>query len=280
MPELAMLLIGDTGRAEFHAAVTCLREQSVASAYDTIDSALARWDELAAEPDLILLLASRPGEFSHVAVDALMQRAPLARVVAVLGSWCEGETRSGAPWPGVARVYAHQAASRIERELTALRQGLCGGWGQAVTATDEERLLLDESSPLPPAAGCIVIHSHRAEMAEWLATACRAGGHDAVWLQTNADLPANATAAIYNGYQASDRELDEVRKLAEALGGAPVIALLNFPRADDVERMKAVGAVAVLGKPVLVDDLTTALALASTPPAPPRFTLREKLQNQ
>src|SRR5262245_46214259 len=60
------------------------------------------------DPDLILLVASRPGRFSAAEVEALHRRAPLARLVALLGTWCEGEVRSGHPWPGVNRIYAHQ----------------------------------------------------------------------------------------------------------------------------------------------------------------------------
>jgi hypothetical protein len=84
------------------------------------------------DPDLILLVASRPGRFSAAEVEALHHRAPLARIVGLLGSWSEGEVRSGHPWPGVTRIYAHQWQARLPRELAT--------W-QPRTASQIDRLL-------------------------------------------------------------------------------------------------------------------------------------------
>ena len=53
--------------------------------------------------------------------------APLARLCVVAGSWCEGETRSGRPWPGVWRVYAISGRS-ARRELAALAAGRPTVW--------------------------------------------------------------------------------------------------------------------------------------------------------
>ena len=63
-----------------------------------------------------------PGQFSCEAIDRIRTRAPLARLVGLLGSWCEGEVRSGQPWPGTIRIYAHQWPGRAEQELKRLEQ--------------------------------------------------------------------------------------------------------------------------------------------------------------
>ena len=68
-------------------------------------------------PHGIVLAQAYPGQFSPVAIDRLRNLAPLARLIAILGSWCEGEPRSGHPLPGVIRIYWHQAAERIRREF-------------------------------------------------------------------------------------------------------------------------------------------------------------------
>ena len=90
-------MLGDWEQAEFAAAVAYLQT--------SVDLSLT---PSANDPDLILLVASRPGRFSAAEVESLHRRAPLAKLVALLGSWCEGEVRSGHPWPGVTRIYAHQ----------------------------------------------------------------------------------------------------------------------------------------------------------------------------
>ena len=53
-------------------------------------------------PELIVMAQSRPGVFSAQWIERLRRSAPLAGVVALLGTWCEGETRSGRPAPGFA----------------------------------------------------------------------------------------------------------------------------------------------------------------------------------
>jgi hypothetical protein len=191
----------------------------------------------------------------------MMQLSPLARVVTVLGSWCEGEMRSGQPWPGVARVYWHQAAARLERELAAIHEGRASGWGLPVTATEEERLLAASGDAANGGAGLVAIHAADREMAEWLCAACRTIGYETVriGLRDNS-LAQPPVAVIYDGRQADERELQTVRNVVMALGSVPLIALLNFPRVSDLQQMQAAGAATVLGKPILIDDLLTALA--------------------
>lgn len=263
MPDLSILVIGDTQRDEFRDAVRCLEKHGPINVCSIPAGSGPPVDD-EAPPDLMVLLSSRPGEFSAAAVDRLMQNAPLARVIAVLGSWCEGEMRSGQPWPGVARVYWHQAAARLERELAAIHQGRASGWGLPITATEEERLLAAADGTTKSAAGLVVIHAAAIETAEWLCAACRSHGFEAVSIRSGI-VPSTLqpVAAIYDGCLADERELCVVRNLAVALEGAPLLVLLNFPRVEDHRRMQAAGAAMVLGKPVLIDDLISALAQAT-----------------
>jgi hypothetical protein len=68
-------------------------------------------------PDWIILAQQRPGEFRPCDVERLMARFPLAACIGLLGSWCEGETRTGRPLPGVHRIFWHQWQPRLERFL-------------------------------------------------------------------------------------------------------------------------------------------------------------------
>ena len=68
-------------------------------------------------PDLIVIAQTFPGQFSHQAVERLRRLAPLARVVGLMGSWCDGEMRTGSPWPAVVRTYWRQWTARCHRQL-------------------------------------------------------------------------------------------------------------------------------------------------------------------
>ena len=88
-----------------------------------------------------MLAQARPGRFSEHDVARLKQCAPLARVLGLLGSWCEGETRTGTAWPAAGRCYWYQWPARFESELDRIGRGLCPAWGLPETASPEERVL-------------------------------------------------------------------------------------------------------------------------------------------
>ena len=207
-------------------------------------------------PEVIVLLQAYPGQFSHADLDRLQRQYPLSRLVLLLGTWCEGEKRSGQPWPAAVRLYWHQGPERLRQELGRLTAGRGSAWGLPVTATEEERLLAASEVPLPQGQGLIAIGSFSPEMADWLAAACRSSGHATVWIDPR--HPARlqgAVAAIYDAAETGEADFDALQQFVGQIDPAPVAALLGFPRIDDYRRAIEAGAAAVLSKPLAVDDL-------------------------
>jgi len=256
MSEINVLLVGNTDRREFRQARASLDASGrVLSAADAASGA-AMLEAGQHAPDVIVVAQAYPGEFSAAEIDRLRRLAPLARVLALLGTWCEGEMRTGRPWPAVIRVYWHQWLPRWHQELGRLVHGLCPTWGLPVTATEEERLLASATDPLPKRQGRIAIHSPRFEMVDWLSAACRRRGYTTVWLQPHRPArTANAIAAIFDGTDGAGVELGQLARLAVWLPGVPILALVDFPRIEDQQRLLGGGAAAVLAKPLLVEDL-------------------------
>jgi hypothetical protein len=60
-----------------------------------VDKAAAALAHAALAPHGIVLLQTYPDQYSAAAVDRLRAFAPLARLIAIQGGWCEGEPRSG-----------------------------------------------------------------------------------------------------------------------------------------------------------------------------------------
>src|SRR3954462_14967953 len=89
----AVQLVGDVEHQDFREAIELLRTES---------RLVADWASL---PELIIVAQNRPDSICSDRLDHLRRDAPLAGIVALLGSWCEGETRTRRPWPGVHRVY-------------------------------------------------------------------------------------------------------------------------------------------------------------------------------
>ncbi|MFN0017182.1 MAG: hypothetical protein ACKVP0_02920 [Pirellulaceae bacterium] len=232
-------MLGDWEQAEFAPAVGYLRTN--VSLSPAISST---------EPDLILLVASRPGRFSAAEVESLHRRAPLARLVALLGSWCEGEVRSGHPWPGVTRIYAHQWQARLPRELDT--------W-QPRTASEIDRLMSSRPA-IKSLRQLIGIAAAQRTMFDALATACRSYRKDAVWLLPHLPLPVQRVDAIlYDATLDLPDELARLTELRDQLHNPPAILLLNCPRQSDLEQVRQAGATSILAKPYLIADLAAEL---------------------
>ncbi|MGI8978184.1 MAG: hypothetical protein ACR2FY_03050 [Pirellulaceae bacterium] len=251
MPYVWML--GDWEQPEFAPAVAYLRREADLNLLvsDAKDSRPRTND-----PDLILLVASRPGRFSTAEVETLHRRAPLARLVALLGGWCEGEVRSGHPWPGVTRIYSHQWQARLPRELET--------W-QPRTATEIDRLM--SSRPATKAQRQLIgIAASQRTMYGALAAACRSFGKDAVWLLPNLPSPVQRVdAVIYDATLDLPVELVRLSELRDQLHVPSAILLLDFPRQSDLEQATAAGATAILAKPYLIADLAAEIERITAP---------------
>src|SRR5262245_46505932 len=96
MDQRVVWLVGDWQHADFAEAQAWLRQRCRLLPLPLGEGTPA--------PHAILIAQSRPGQSSRTAIEQWHARAPLARLVGLVGPWCEGEQRSGRPWPGVVRV--------------------------------------------------------------------------------------------------------------------------------------------------------------------------------
>ena len=255
MADISILLVGSTDRSEFREARAALDALGEVTATTDAEAACLGLESGQLMPDVIVVAQAHPGQFSNEVVDRLQCSAPLVPVVGLLGSWCEGETRSGQPWSAV-RVYWHQWPAQAEQEIARLRAGTGSTWSLPVTASEEERLLLLAEGPVSQREGLIAIWASEFAMHDWLQAACARHGYSTVWALPHRPVPAEGvTAAVFDGNECRGEERASLEQLAAALGPAPIIALLDFPRVDGRNRALSAGARAVLSKPLLIDDL-------------------------
>lgn len=259
-----VLFVGGDGDRDFREAADWLREHAqVVFARNTVadwDAVLAR-EHAALSFNWIVVAESRPGEFSAADIERLHRRWPLARVIGLMGSWCEGEVRSGRPWPGVIRVYWHQWLAQASRELAPdFPQSNGGEWKKAwqlprtTTAAERALRLADSSWPSQPGLVALACRSRATFLS--LAEVCLHAGRSAVWWRPH-DPPQvqGVSAAIWDGVDCGPAEAGKLTSLAEHFAPAPLLALLDFVRSQDVSAARQAGAAAVLAKPFLIDDL-------------------------
>ena len=267
MAEISILLVGSTERSEFREAGAVLGSLGQVVPATDAESACSALEQGEFAPDVIVVAQAYPGQYSAEAVDRMRRLAPLARVVGLLGSWCEGETRSGQPWPAAVRIYWHQWPAQAAQEIARLRAGTCSTWSLPITSSEEERLLLSAEEPVGKREGRIALWTPDFEMQDWLKSACAKRGYSTTWLLGHRPAPAEAvTAAVFDGNECRGEERASLEQLAAALGPAPIVALLDFPRVEDRDRALGAGAKAVVSKPFLIDDLFWQIEQLLEPP--------------
>lgn len=257
------VLVGDASPVEMASCADWLAECADVSRFVDAETAAKELAEGTCEPEVIVLAQSRPDQFSSAQIDRLRRAAPLSPVVSLLGSWCEGEMRTGFPYPGVMRVYWHQWFPRVARELERIAAHGCPIWSLPPTVSENDRWLVRGAEASRPRhddraahRGLVAICAMHDVTAGGLADSCRDAGF-AVVSATAGRTPmvAGADAAILDGHRNRNRLAEEIGQLTRLPGPAPIVVLMNFPRVEDVQFARSAGATAVVSKPFFNDDL-------------------------
>jgi hypothetical protein len=243
-----VLVTGRAAHAEFAEALGVL-----AATADVNSIACGATLANIAPHDIIVVAQSHPNSVSPRVVDKLREQFPETRIVALLGTWCEGETRTGQPWPDVERVYWYEFPA----------------WWQTYLLQREETAAELQPTFAAVTARTVLVECTYRETFESLADALPVA---AVWLQPRRPWPlvVGPVAGVWIGGQLTALEEPRLAQFCERIAddAGPVVALLDFPRHDRVERARQLGATAVLGMPWREFDLLDALGLVTMPASP------------
>jgi len=259
--DLQILAIGDLTAPEFVDRVESLARCGAVTVPD-ISAALTAINEGFA-PGIIVVAQLWPGEFTASDVDSLRRAAPLARFVSLLGPWLEGEGRTGQPLAGSLRVYWHRW-DEFSAFLDARSPNSQFAWSLPSTSSDDERLL--SANDIEPAvfSACavpsllIAIVARDRDTFQSLSDTCARRGWQTVWLRNvETETSFHPDAVLLDA--PSEIELSCLVRLHAVIRRAPAIAIVGFPRFDDVSRWRVAGAAAVISKPfrsqVLLDQI-------------------------
>jgi hypothetical protein len=228
--------------------VAWLREQAEVRAIDLHSSDVLRRERW---PHAVLFLQARPGEISQTTIERLHSASPLARLVALVGVFGEGELRSGSPFQGVARVYWHQWAERLPREL-GLGQSEVRRRARTATDADELLRLLAPGAQNAKGRGLAAICTYARNDFESLADACALAGWSSVWHQPGRSPQyLGANLLLVDGAPAL-----KAMELEPGAIGLPTILLASFPRPEENSNPN-IGR--ILARPFLATDLLEAL---------------------
>lgn len=242
----AVLALGEIKHPDFAAAIDLIRNTPGVTLSEEVDPRRPC--------ELVLVFQSRTGSVPPEPLEALHYRMPLAGKVVVLGTWCEGEARTGRPLVNYERIFWYQ--------LPAWWKSVVLAWNQS-RATHWQHPFGSESYDTTSTGRTILIDSDDVDAAGALVAACDSLGARAIWHQRGRARPLHSSvdAAIWVGAQLDAHEERQLAACRNHLGrGVPLVALLDFPRGECVRRAEKIGATAVLGKPWRLETLAAVLA--------------------
>jgi hypothetical protein len=254
---LLVKLVGEFEHGDFAEAVAQIRADArIATDGDT--------------PELIVIAQSRPGAISDRVVQSLRRSAPLAGLVGLLGSWCEGEMRTGRPWPDVSRVFWYQFPAWWFLQAKLRAAGLCPDWARpgnfGCRISDCRLQNIELWNRRKASLGVVALRTHRRETAEALASVFRRAGYSTLWHKSPAaEINTHGLlAGVWDGGQLDEREGDDLSRFCRGLvrDAAPVVAVLDYPRRDSYDRALECGAAMVLGKPWRNDELIASIEMS------------------
>jgi hypothetical protein len=248
LPLVTVLAIGPWDQGEFALVVCKLNSSRDWLSCDSCDVATNMLLKSEFCPELILIAQTLPGSIRQDEVEELRNAAPLAQIVIVAGSWCEGELRTGTPPSGVLRMYWHELASWWpEREFSTWLDGPLAARNSHVNIANEQ-------------SGTVAIYTPSLASFEALASTLALAGLDARWIRKTDTTPDDAAIGIWDGGQLNAEELVDLQAFASEIRtrNGKLVVLLDYPRKQHIEFLQQLGCQAILGKPYVVHELIAA----------------------
>ena len=219
--------------------------------------------------DLIVLAASRRDQFSHAWVESTRGKALPTPLVALLGSWCEGEKRSGEPWPGVQRIYWHQWQNRFDHFIGQLASDQVCDWQLPATSNHADSAMNFTSNRRAEVAdgqlmiGVSAVSDHHYQMIDDASQTIRA---ETCWIERE-HLDESTVTKLSLIVVDADSWNNDVKARIEGLrsdlkADTPIVLLLNFPRESDLPAVHAMGILEVVSKPFQLSDFAMAIERA------------------
>ena len=261
-----VLLVGDYWHSDFR---TLIANPDCAT---TLVPAEQLSDEHLADSsfDLAILAAARRDQFSHEWIETIRCKLAPTPLVAMLGSWCEGEQRSGEPWPGIQRVYWHQWRNRFDFFLKQLASDQICDWHLPATANHADAVInpnlkntfaINESKM--PVGVSAVSEMHYQMVADSLqffeAKPCWIEHRQ--WEDSGIAQPSLIVVDGDSWNQELKSRIDWLRNDLKI--DSPIVQLLNFPRPSNLPAMHTAGITAVVSKPFQLSDLALAIERAT-----------------
>lgn len=262
MTSFNVLLTGDYRHREFSDITANARLPITLQAF----AEAVRSSSESTDYGLVVIAQSRRGQFHSRDVEELLDRFSGIPVALLLGSWCEGELRSGDPIPGMIRIYWHQWCGRFEHFMQQIVVRKMSSWHLPRICSIADRLIVDEIQPTPDDKALLVgISSSTKEGFQMLSDVCEYNCFRSKWIEqlNSSDLSAHRPDAILVESNSLTRAVAQrIEKLKTLFPRVPLALVMNFPRQQDRQLACRLGVGGLISKPFQLKDVGFALQRA------------------
>jgi len=270
---MKIFLSGQTRRDEFQGVVSDVEAIAarVGATVETRESIAdvendQNYPKFLRDVDFFVLCRSFPNEFRAYDVEALRRAAPLAPIMLVAGTLCEGENRTGESFPGVRRFYfsSWRDVGRVEFARFFEPGGAKGIFAASPTANNvdllvETRARVDSSTPCRTR---VLILSDDSAIRTLLKDAFEEKGAETQverlnrYLQNESISPTPERVVIDVSEGAASSIQEKLKRLQTRFPNARFDVLIFAPRFDEIKSLEACEKVCVVAKPFNLDSLT------------------------
>lgn len=228
--------------------------------------------------DLIIIAQSRPGQYPLETVQQIQIKFPNSPIVSLSGSWCEGELRTGKPWPGVIRILWHQWLGQFERFMEQLNVNGVTDWHLPRTATPADRILQQHPPHTNPTTrhsktdsnstrnSLVGISARTHALFDMLRDVIESIGLECYWIErgdrNQQDLSCVDRICV-DGDSLTPELEERIDRLQAQYPTAELVVFLNFPRIEDRQTLQTKGIRWLISKPFELADIKMALGSKS-----------------
>jgi len=245
-PSPKVLLVGNTEASELFPVARFIYKEihsAEIQQHDDIPTAINAINGNQWFPDLVVVLQQWPDEFASADVQQFIGLVPLARWVCCFSSWCEADGRNRAIWPLSTRISARTAESRIRAELEVITRQRDA---VPLTASRDESFEFDSLARCPETEtpATIQVISPDNEFASWLIDLLIQANHNAIKISPN----ISPAAVLWDADPWRVETATAMRQFTQQHPETPILALMNTATPEEIETVKAAGAVTVVAK--------------------------------
>ena len=264
MDDHKILITGDYWHEDFRDVLSQLRVPATLVSLEAIREGSVKDENY----EVVLLAQARPDQFSHQDCEMLQQKFPQTPVVSLVGSWCEGEMRSGNPSGGGVRIFWHQWQGRYDNFVSEFNRSHVSSWHLPRTATEADRVTESVSqfaNSKESSKGASGVHVGISAWSEdgyrMLADALQSFDFRCSWLEGPEAHRVVPDVICINANSLSINLQTSISQMSRRTS-APIVVLMNFPRKSEVDIARNLGVREVVSKPYQLIDLKFAIERA------------------